>query len=105
MKLIALMLVVTVPCLGWAQATGGLADPQTDTPVAAKLLPRDDAPPAIELVPTPLYERWYFWAGAAVFIAASVATAVAIGMATQQPPLTATQICGPAGCTACIGCR
>lgn len=81
----------------------------TDRPIETTLTPLvDTTPPPIEVkkgpVETPIYQRWYFWAGVgAVVVAAAAGTAVAVGSANAQPAkLSEQQICG-GKCDGCIG--
>jgi hypothetical protein len=80
----------------------------TDRPIETTLTPLVQAPPPIEVkkgpVETPLYQRWYFWAGVgAVVVAAAAGTAVAVGTANAQPrKLSEQEICG-GPCDGCIG--
>lgn len=101
-----------------------------DNVVAARLQPQveritavqvgDDRPERVDLVPdgsdsaevpletgvtasasgTPVYQRWYFWAGAAVVAAASVGAYVAL-----SSPLTLEQVCGKGVPCECLNCR
>lgn len=81
-----------------------------DRPVQATLTPEvaPMAAPPIEVkkgpAETPIYQRWYFWAGVgAVVVAAAAGTAIAVTSANAQPAkLTEDQICG-GKCDGCIG--
>ena len=102
MRFHALALVAAILCALPAQA-----DPPaqaSDRPVASTLLPAQPAavPSLTTTQPTPIYRRWYFWAGVG---AAVVATTLALAVATQNVgprKLTSEQICGNS-CDACIG--
>lgn len=81
-----------------------------DRPVEATLTPLVETTPTppIEVrkgpQETPIYQRWYFWAGVgAVVVAAAAGTAIAVGASNAQPArLTDEQICGTK-CDGCIG--
>jgi hypothetical protein len=80
-----------------------------DRPVQATLTPEVTPVPAppIEVkkepTQTPLYQRWYFWAGVgAVLAAAAAGTAIAVSSANAQPTkLGEKEICG-GKCDACV---
>jgi hypothetical protein len=80
-----------------------------DRPVETSLVPSSTPEPSIAAVSepsasTPVYQRWYFWAGvAAVVVAAGVGTAV--GVSAAQPPRKRTEgeVCAPGTCDGCIG--
>lgn len=81
----------------------------TDRPIETTLTPLiEPAPPPLEVkkgpAETPIYQRWYFWAGVgAVVVAAAAGTAVAVSSANAQPArLTEQEICGR-NCDGCIG--
>jgi hypothetical protein len=79
----------------------------SDRPENTNLTPANpDASLGLEasVEPTPVYKRWYVWAGAAAVVAA-VAVGVGVGVSSSKPKrLTEAEICGPGGCDACIGC-
>ena len=106
MKPIALMLVLTLPCLSWAQITTSPAYPQaeqaSDVPVAVMLLPREVPAAIVEAAPVPIYQRWFFWTGIAV-ASALIISGVVFAMTRKPAPLEQKQICGPNGCDACVG--
>jgi hypothetical protein len=53
--------------------------------------------------PTPVVQRWYFWAGVAVVVAAAAAGTVVGVMAAQAPrQRPATEVCTGV-CDACLG--
>ena len=78
----------------------------TDRPENTNLLP----PPQenVSLATTveessPIYTKWYFWAGA-VAVVAAVAAGTAVGVSSSQPKqLGERAICGDNGCDSCIG--
>lgn len=87
-----------------------VASSTSDRPVETSLTP--DSPSSSLMStsatveePTPVYKRWYFWAGLAV-VAGAVAAGTAIGVSSANAPakpLTANEICG-GPCDACINC-
>lgn len=89
-------------------------------------LESDDHPTKVELVPqarpvddpfqasTPLYARWYVWAGAGLLsTAATLALGLLVAMVVDhqfspfaRPPIrTPAEMCGGGTCDACIGTR
>jgi hypothetical protein len=78
----------------------------SDRPVEATLTPVAPpvGPPLVERKAegsTPIYQRWYFWAGVGAVVAAAVA-GTAVAVSAQPATLTEQQICG-AKCDGCIG--
>ncbi|MBM4782356.1 MAG: PEGA domain-containing protein [Archangiaceae bacterium] len=81
--------------------------PGTDAPVAVDLTPDGDSDLDLELAGkrsakvTPLYARWYVWAGVAAVVVAGVVTGVAVSQAPKPTP-DPTVVCG-GPCDATIG--
>jgi hypothetical protein len=79
----------------------------SDRPVETQLVPMPVAPGpmAVTEAPalTPVYQRWYFWAGMAAVVAAGVGTAVAVTSANQLRKRPEGEICTIPVCHACIG--
>lgn len=79
----------------------------TDKPVAVDLTPEGDSDLDLELAgkrsvkETPLYARWYVWAGVAAVVVAGVVTGVAVSQAPKPTP-DPTVVCG-GPCDATIG--
>jgi hypothetical protein len=82
------------------------AAPTTDRPENTNLVPAasEDVGVSTRVEPSsPIYTRWYFWAGA-VAVVAAVAVGSAVGVSAGTPKrLGEKDICGPTGCDACIG--
>ncbi len=82
-------------------------EPGTDKPVAVDLTPENDSDLDLELAGkrsekvTPLYARWYVWAGVAAVVVAGVVTGVAVSQAPKPTP-DPTVVCG-GPCDATIG--
>jgi len=82
----------------------------TDRPVSATLTPVVEpvAAPPIEVKQgpqeTPIYQRWYFWAGVGAVVVAAIAIPTAVVAANNAQPakLTEQEICG-GECDGCIG--
>lgn len=89
-------------------ATAIVANPTpTDRPENTNLTPTSTTPAepivSTQVEDSKIYERWYFWAGAAAVVAA-VAVGTAVGVSSSQPkPLGEKAVCGDSGCDACIG--
>lgn len=79
----------------------------SDKPVAVDLTPEGDSDLDLELAgkrsvkETPLYARWYVWAGVAAVVVAGVVTGVAVSQAPKPTP-DPTVVCG-GPCDATIG--
>lgn len=80
----------------------------SDAPVAVDLTPEGDSDLDLELAgkrsakkETPLYARWYVWAGVAAVVVAGVVTGVAVSQAPKPTP-DPTVVCG-GPCDATIG--
>ncbi len=83
--------------------------PTPDRPVDTSLTPSaiNDAPIAVVApasTETPIYQRWYFWAGIVAVVAAGVGIGVAVNQAGAKPrPLAYKDFCTNGVCpTACI---
>lgn len=79
----------------------------TDKPIETTLVPNVSDQPPITVTQgpkdTPIYGRWYFWAGVAAVVTGAVVGGVAIGNAAQgKIPRTEDQICN-GNCAGCIG--
>jgi hypothetical protein len=79
-----------------------------DAPVERVLTPAYSEPGPLAVTqatvePTPLVQRWYFWAGVAVVVAAAAAgTAVAVTSSLPPRPRTPGEVCSGV-CDGCIG--
>ncbi len=79
----------------------------TDTPVDTTLVPSatstdtDATTVTTSAGATPIYGRWYFWAGVAAVVAAGVGIGVAAGSG-PPPPLREPEVCLDGRCDKCI---
>ena len=108
MKALALLLIVAVPSLGFAQASPAFpqAEPTvSDAPVASSLVPRESAsaPMVYSCSAKPIYKRWYFWTGVGAVVVGIVLSSAILVASAQPRQVTPAQLCGPMGCDACIG--
>ena len=80
MRLIALALVVMVPCASLAHGIGPVDDaPVVERTPSARLLPADSSAPVVTPeAPRPYYARWWFWTAMGVATATTI-VAVAMG--------------------------
>jgi hypothetical protein len=80
-----------------------------DRPVETSLVPNSTPDSSVTAVTdpgasTPIYQRWYFWAGvAAVVVAAGVGTAVGVSASQPARKRTEGEVCAPGTCDGCIG--
>jgi hypothetical protein len=78
-----------------------------DRPVDPKLTPSEDPVVGITtpVVETPIYQRWYFWAGIAA-VAVATAAIITVLMLNQDPmliPATRERVCANDGCDIFFG--
>jgi hypothetical protein len=81
----------------------GLPDAPVERVLTPVVAPPDPVAAQVTGAPTPLVQRWYFWAGVAVVVAAAAAGTVVGVMAAQAPrQRPALEVCTGV-CDACIG--
>lgn len=79
-----------------------------DTPVETHLTPTETTTVPVTVTdtaaPTPVYQRWYFWAGVAAVVAAGVTAGVVIGVTQKPVAFKSTEVCtaNSGKCDACI---
>jgi hypothetical protein len=88
-------------------ATSALVADSDRPEVSGNLFPaaNTETPISIETTveSTPVYKRWYFWAGGAAVVAA-VAAGVFVGVSySRAKPSEESVVCGAKGCSGCIG--